>query len=267
MSFWSAETSIFGGKPIELYRFTRGSVSWRYCTSRNSIVYNGATYAPAYIKRNNIVSTGAAGRATLQITVSATNPLVAEYFAGIPTAPTRVSVYRKHVNEDEIGSVWGGRIVTVSFTDDEATLNCEPISTRLKGIGASPAYQSLCPYLLFGDQCRAVDNRISTVVQNITGRVVTLGTLPPGLTPLYFVGGVIRFGDHAWMIVGQSGPVITLSQEPVGLTNGASVSLSAGCDHTAYGVEGCQKFNNLDNFGGFPFFPDRNPFQGDPINQ
>lgn len=265
MSFLSAEISIFGGKPIELYEFRRGNTSWHFNTSRKDFIYLSNTYSSVYVKRDNIRSTGANGRQALNITVAADNPLAVTYLGGMPAQATTLAIYRKHVGEDEIGQVWAGRVVNVEFSGDEATLKCEPISTALRRNGLRAMYQVLCRHALYGPHCRAIDNRITASVAEVSGQNVTVGgfVLPPQAK--YFAGGTMRSGDDAWLISDQNGVVLTLAQPPLGLISGATVTLSAGCDHTAFSNNGCAKFNNLDNFGGFPFMPKRNPFGNDPI--
>lgn len=45
---------------------------------------------------------------------------------------------------------------------------------------------------------------------------------------------------------------------PVAIEVGSGVQLTAGCDHS---TSTCQsRFDNLDNYGGFPFIPTKNPF-------
>ncbi|AEY69557.1 tail assembly protein [Burkholderia phage vB_BceS_AH2] len=265
MSFLSAETSIFGGRPIELYEFKRGTQIWRFCTARKNTIFNGNVFQPTYIKRDNLRSTSANGRQALNVTVAATNPIPVSYIGGMPAQVTTLTIYRQHVGEPEVGQVWGGRIVNVEFSGDEAVLKCEPIGTALRRIGLRASYQVLCRHALFGPHCQALDNRISGNVAQVIGQNVTVGgfTLPPQAK--YFAGGTMRHGDDAWLIVEQNGVVLTLSQPPIGLKSGDAISLSAGCDHTAYGENGCKKFNNLDNFGGYPFMPKRNPFGNNPI--
>jgi uncharacterized phage protein (TIGR02218 family) len=267
MSFLSAETSIFGAKPIELYKFKRGSTVWLLCTSRKPVVYNGETYQPEYIKRDNMRSTGALGRQALNVTISATNALAKSYLGGMPSQVTTLTIYRKHVGEAEVGQVWAGRVVSIEFSGDEASVRCEPISTALRRIGLRATYQVLCRHALYGPQCRAVKVPYTGAVSSVSGQNVTVsiaGGLPANAK--YFTGGTMRFGDDAWLISDQNGIVMTLAQPPLGLKSGDSITLTAGCDHTAYGPNGClEKFDNLDNFGGFPFMPKRNPFGNDPI--
>ena len=41
------------------------------------------------------------------------------------------------------------------------------------------------------------------------------------------------------------------------------VTLVAGCDHSMAVCAG--RFDKLDNYGGFPFIPPKNPFDGTPV--
>ena len=54
--------------------------------------------------------------------------------------------------------------------------------------------------------------------------------------------------------------MLTLSRAVPGLLTGAAITLYPGCDHTR--ATCAAKFANLDNFGGFPWIPTRNPFDG-----
>jgi len=265
MSFLSAETSIFGGKPIELYEFKRGTTTWRLNTSRKDQTYNGNVFSTAYVKRDNLRSTGTLGREAINITIAASHALAQSYLGGMPAQVTTLTIYRMHVGEPEVGQVWAGRIVNISFVNDEATVKCEPISTALRRVGLRATYQVLCRHALYGPQCRATDARISATVSEVNGELVTVSGFTLPAQPKYFAGGTIRSGDDAWLIADQNSTVLTLAQPPIGLVSGAPITLSAGCDHTAYGDNGCKKFSNLDNFGGFPFMPKRNPFGNDPI--
>lgn len=263
MSFLSAETSTYGGKPIELYKFTRGSIAWLLNTSTRPVVFNGDTYLPDYVKRGNLLSTAQLGRQQLMVTIRADHDLAVSYIGGMPAQPTILTVFRQHVGESEVGTVWAGRVTSISFAEDEATVACDPISTALKRLGLRSTYQVLCRYALYGPQCRAVDNRTAGSVSSVVGNTVTVALDDTPADDLY-TGGTIRSGEDAWLITKQTGLILTISSPPQGLQSGAAVTMSLGCDHTT-GTNGCQKFANLDNYGGFPFMPDRNPFGNNPI--
>jgi len=68
---------------------------------------------------------------------------------------------------------------------------------------------------------------------------------------------------HRRMILSHVGDTVTLTAAILGLAPGSTVTAFAGCDHT---ISTCDsKFNNRENFGGFPYFPSINPFAGGPI--
>lgn len=77
----------------------------------------------------------------------------------------------------------------------------------------------------------------------------------------------INGGDDARLILSQSGDDLQLLLPFPDSILGSTVVILAGCDHT---VTTCDsKFNtpsdpqsNVVNFGGFPFVPTKNPFEG-----
>ena len=80
----------------------------------------------------------------------------------------------------------------------------------------------------------------------------------------YYVGGILRLeGGGQRMITGHTGPVLTLSRSLDGLSPGKLAKISPGCDHSK--AQCVDKFNNLVNFGGFPYIPLKNPFSGSSI--
>ena len=80
----------------------------------------------------------------------------------------------------------------------------------------------------------------------------------------YFMGGMIRAPDGSLrFVIHHVGDVLTLSRKHEGLVEDSQVTLYPGCDRTK---ETCiSKFNNLSNFGGFPYIPVKNPFGGSSI--
>jgi hypothetical protein len=59
------------------------------------------------------------------------------------------------------------------------------------------------------------------------------------------------------MIVSESGSSVELLY-PVDIAVSTNVVLTVGCDHSTSTC--ASRFNNLDNYGGFPFIPSKNPF-------
>jgi len=65
------------------------------------------------------------------------------------------------------------------------------------------------------------------------------------------------------MITAHASGAILMVDSIEGVTEGSTVTLWPGCART---MNAClNKFNNLDNYGGLPFLPSKNPFSGDAL--
>lgn len=256
------------GTPIELYRFTRGPETWLLSTGRRRITLGTDNFDPDYVKRENIRSTGDKGREKIVITMANDHPIVAAYAGGVPGFPTTVSILRTNDNGATVQYIWSGRVVTNEFVGNEGKLNCEPISTTLKRLGLRRPYQVLCPLVLYDpNSCRAVDVTSAATVTAISGTVITVAISDFGVDLAgRFAGGKMRFGPNIYFVqdyqIVSGAHIVSLSGPALGLTVGSAVTLSRGCSHDTIG---CTSFSNLDNYGGYPYMPQRNPFGLNPI--
>lgn len=67
------------------------------------------------------------------------------------------------------------------------------------------------------------------------------------------------------MVTNSAGLQCVLSTSINDLTTGATLRFYAGCNHS---VVTCKdKFNNVNNYGGCPFVPTRNPFSTGVITE
>ena len=86
-----------------------------------------------------------------------------------------------------------------------------------------------------------------------------------GLQPdNYYTGGLIRITitgvPHARAILTHTGDDIEIDLGIPGLAVGNVLQTLPGCDRT---INTCiNKFNNVDNYGGFPYIPIKNPMGG-----
>jgi hypothetical protein len=110
---------------------------------------------------------------------------------------------------------------------------------------------------------------VTTNVTSIIGATLTLSGI--GAYPInYFAGGMIQWtnplvvAEERRLIRSSFSGSIVLVSTPVGLVSGDTVKLYPGCDHSI-GENGCERFNNTDNFGGFPHTPMKNPFGSEPL--
>jgi uncharacterized phage protein (TIGR02218 family) len=266
MSYAAQENSIASGHPVELYRFALGTNRWTFTSGQTAVVYQSETYEPVPIRRSGIEQGNEINRASLEITLPRDNILVDQFIASPPDGVMSVTIYRYHVTDtaNETIVLWKGRVGVARLSGSDLILKCEPIATSLKRPGLRARYQLLCRHPLYSAGCGVAKASFVTsgTVASISGTTVQVddaASKPDG----YFVAGMLATNKGQRMIIGHSGANITLIAPMPSLAVGDSVQLYAGCDHST--ATCLNRFNNLANFGGFPYIPQKNPFSGDPI--
>lgn len=271
MTYDAREISADLGAPVEIYEFTRGAYRLRFTSADAPVVYVGQTFAPMPITRTSIEAGLEAVRATLTVTVPRTMEVADWHRVAPPADVVTLTIWQRHLGDpnNEFAVIWRGRVVSVDFQGAAAEIACESVYTSIRRAGLRRAYQRTCPHVLYSGECRASSTAFETVgtIGSVAGLVVTsavFGALASG----YLVGGFIQLPRISGQferrgIVAHTGSNITLSQATEGLIVGAVFSVFPGCDHT---MPTCSsKFSNLPNYGGMPYLPTKNPFDGSPV--
>jgi uncharacterized phage protein (TIGR02218 family) len=266
MTYAIYEASAQDGQPVELYRFALGVEKWTFTSGQDKVVYQYEAYEPATIRRSGIEQGNEINRAGLDITLSRDSALASLFIASPPEGVVSVTIYRYHVTDtdNEVVVLWKGRVGGARLSGSELMLRCEPVATSLKRPGLRARYQLLCGHVLYSAGCGALKEsfRVDGTVAAVSGaavQVAAAASKPSG----YFVAGMLQTDVGARMIVGHAGANLDLIAPLPGLAVGQDVRLYAGCDRS---TSTClNRFNNLANFGGFPYIPQKNPFAGDAI--
>ena len=265
MSYTDFEQSAHNGHPLELYRFSLGTQQWLYTSADHVVVYGENEYQPVFIKRGGFVKGGDAQKSTLEIDLAASNPLALLFRAGWLSEIMLVTVYRHHYGDTDFVPLWKGRVTGCKWVGSVATITSDSVATLFKRAGLRRVYQVGCPHVLFGAACSldAEDWDSTESVSEVNDTVITVSGIA-ALGSGYFTGGMLQYGDEVRLIVVHAGDDLSLVDKINDLVVGAEVTLWPGCAHT---VNACaSKFDNLDNYGGLPYLPDTNPFNGsDPI--
>lgn len=263
MTYNAKEISEFGGAPVELYEFMKGTDYYRFTSADEDIAVNlppNVTFERAVIKRASFEKKSDMGKASLRIEVPHDNAVAKLFRIFVPSDTIILTIYRKHRNDTEVITFWKGFVRSVSWAGPMAMMECDPIIVLLETVGVRFQYQALCNHMLFSSSCGVSQAAFSHagIISAIAANVITssvIGTYPAG----YFDGGQILLasGDRR-MITATSGNDVTLLLPFEGLALGQAITAIAGCDrnHTTC----LSKFSNLDNFGGFPSIPYKNPF-------
>ncbi len=274
MPYQEIEESSHSGSPVELYTFSRGVQEWRYTSFSEDITFNNKNYTAAPIERGKIEATPDLGKVNLKIQTVRTLDFLTQYIASSPSDVINLVVTRFHLGDTDSTTPWRGRVTNVRFEEVEATITCQPIYTAVKRPGLRRVYQSSCPHVLYNSPCNIIQTNYTTSAQvsAVGGNTITSPSFiinNANFGPEWFTGGMVLFtgngvNDRRFITDhNNSTGTITVSLPFTDLTVGDTVSAFPGCDHTTVTCKG--KFNNLNNYGGFPYIPDKNPMDGTPI--
>lgn len=261
------ESSVESSRPVELYTFAQGSASYRYSSNESSITIGGTTWDGEAIGRNDIVQ-GADDRSrTLDITLPATNSFVSQFISTPPAQKITVSVIRLQIDETPSFTqtlIFKGVVRSVEFSDDGLTAVVHLQSIESDGSKIIPPYtfMGMCNHVLYGTGCGVSpsDHSFTGPVSAIDGDIVTLdGADASGVD---FVGGFCKpVGTNDFrMILAQDGDDLTLLLPFQNDPTGSNVQAFAGCDHIV-DSDCAVVFDNVKRFGGFPWVPEKNPFE------
>jgi hypothetical protein len=240
--------------------------TYHYTNAERPVTVNGVTYKPIPVNQGRIVASGTLDNATLEIQLPSSTE-VAELFRVYPPSHVVTLVIRQgHLGETEFPVVWTGRVVGASRTEQEVTLQCEPVSTSLARPGLRRNYQHGCPHALYGPQCNANMILATTpvTVESVSGSIVKLpnGWTTPERAPKY-ISGMVRRTTPSGIVTMRTilnvtnGRELHLTSAIPDLAPGDTIEVILGCNHQ---MDDCMNLHyNIHNFGGCPWIPKKNP--------
>lgn len=265
MTYDALETSVHGGRPVELYLFQSASEAWQYTSADQDITVSALLYSAVPIGRGEIESGENVAKANLVINTAINTPLVTRWMEHTLDELITLTIYRYHDGDAEVVAYWKGRVLSISVTGPEASIQCESVFTSLKRPGLRARYQKSCRHALYQRGCNVTKATfaVAGVVSAVDGAQVTV-TGADAFDDRYFTGGMLETADGIFKtITGHAGENLAMSGPVHGLEATDAVTLYPGCDHS---METCDEvFDNLDNYGGFPWIPPSNPMGGSSI--
>lgn len=256
----------------ELYRFSEqgSNLVWTFTSGNQVVTHNSEDYLPTAISRSTIESRNELVRANLDIKVTLTNAAALRWMSDNGENIVSLSLFERNRN-GTVSTIWKGRLVSIIPGMTDIVLKFESIFTSLRRPGLRARYQKSCRHALYSRGCNLdpADFEIDVLLTELSGTVATI-PLAASQTDGYYTGGMLRAPDGVLSyIISHVGERITLQRASFSLISAVdvglpvSVKLYPGCNHSR---EVCNsKFNNLLNYGGFDFIPQKNPMGGSSI--
>lgn len=256
MTFRLLETSQIEANPAELYVFESDAISYQYTNHDADIVHPVlGVFTAQTLKRGSINQGSESNKNSLSIISQPDLPLF-NHYRGIPLLGLMsLTIYKCHLIDFDAVAIWRGKVLGVELADGEATIKCEPLSVSLNRIGLHRLYSRSCAHTLYDDFCKVAKTAVAATVLAVDGVTVYLDT---SLTSGHYVGGMLEKanGSSKLMILNNVGNELNLIYSAT-LEAGDIVHLYQGCDKQ---LGTCNnRFNNVLNFGGFPWMPSKNP--------
>ena len=244
---------------VELYNFDSSGSNWRFTSADRNLEYGSDVYtAVPGLKRGQIGSMGSIHKADLKIEAPRDNDLVGLFTVSRPESIVSTSIFEADYPVTEVNLIWKGRIVGVALKDSLATIACESIFTSLGRPGLRAMYQIVCRHGLYQAGCNlsSGDFAVSAAVSANDGLALTVPAAA-GYEDGYFAGGYLTMDGQYVMIISHTGSAIGIDRPVIGT---GAATLFPGCDHSITMCHG--RFDNVLNFGGYPYIPGRTPFAG-----
>lgn len=271
MSFEQVEQSEALGTPVELYEFSYTGEQFCYTSAAKDEVKEHTIFRAIPIQRSDLKVTDDLGKQDLTITLALDSEVAEVFRVAPPSEVVSLKIFRKHRldNQEEFSILWVGRVLGASWGKFEVELQAESALTSLNRKISRRRYSPTCSHMLYSRACGVRQETVETqtVVVEVTGNIIQTNLT---YADDWFAGGVMtwqipnsgRIETRSIMRSPSTGEM-ELNSSPLGLRAGMSIKVYPGCGHT---LQVCHsKFNNAENYGGFPFFPEKNPFGDAPI--
>lgn len=263
----------------ELFLFAQDDKEWRFTNADRDITEGGELFASVPIGRDDFESSRDITKANLPVFLDRRNPLAQEFLAYVGDAITSVTVWKWDPDTNGFVVEWKGRVSTDTIEGNEVTLECESVFTSLRRPGLRARFQKTCRHALYDGGCKADREQFAVEApwQEYNGSLLRVDAAA-GYSSGWFSAGMVKAPDgtlrfilnHSGNLLSLSRPIETLAEVSDGYGNNyggfygsSTVTLYPGCTKSRAVCK--NKFGNLNNYGGFPWVPTKNPFGGSSI--
>ncbi len=260
------EASRQDSQPVALFEFRLFGVSYGYTPSQTDRTVGGVDYISTRVKRDPIILGKQVRKRALRIRVPQSN-IFANLYVGTPpggTAEISIRRYQAADTTQELIELFTGRVMSVQFDEENATIACQGIEGVVSRNVLRIANMATCNHVLYGPGCN-VDPTPHTLtnleITAINGTTITVAGSDPGSFSAR--GGFVRptgANVDQRVVLSQSGEDLRLMLPFRDLTVGSRVDVLRGCNHIV--TEDCAVvFNNVIQNLSFHQSPKRNPWR------
>ncbi len=244
----------------ELIKITIGDSVWSYTSTNENVEYDSITYIPEIIKIGNLVISDDFYKTNLTVNISSQNEFIRSFIAGSPDISVVIDIFRYTPETDSAITFFHGEIMSVTINEKTSKITCNQSSVRLSKQMMTNYFQKPCRHILYSKTgCRLNRNsyKIKGTILTMNGNVITMSGVTSNDSS-YYLAGEIKTGLERKTITkyNPSTKAITLMRNLVKAKIGDAITIYAGCDHTK---ESCYAKNNILNFGGHSYIPEKNP--------
>lgn len=274
MTYNASETSLESGTPVELYRFDIGGTLFLRTSADDDFTVSApdpfqGVYTSTTITRNKVKQTSQRGQnGALEIKTLASDEIVTRYISIPPGQRAELTIIRIHRDDGDAETLtyWEGVLRTLAFEGEarEVVMRVDQTTAATNRQIPRFTFSATCNHTHYDGRCKVDKDSAAfkkdLVVSAQNGNVYTL-TGAGAFGADFFERGYLEFNGDFRSILSQSGDDLTVilpfSSSPVGST----ISARAGCK-LRIATDCDTKFSNSLNFGGFPYIPTKNPFEG-----
>ena len=269
MTYDAYDVSVESGDPIHLYQFTRSGQTWRFTDIARNYTALSETWSSVSLKGGRIIASKDFQKSQVDLEFPITNEFAKKFLLETIIDRTALTIYRGYIGDPDQQFVvyWKGSVSGSKVNGKIITLRCEHILSAMRQSGLRSLFQRNCRYTLYRRGCNLEieDFAVSAGVSDIDGRTLVVSEAAYEADGWY-AGGAIRAQDGVLLYVeSHVGDTLVLdfAYEGLEVSSGQDVKIYPGCNLLRTTCK--DKFDNLDNFGGFPFIPTRNIFDGQVI--
>lgn len=268
VDFDTLESSVESSRPIEIYTIAIGVDTFRFTSHSADVAIGVNTWEAIPISRGAVGQGAEERRRTVTVTLPTDNSFAQQYLNIVPGQRTVVNIIRLQRDETPAFAtqalIFKGLVASAQFTNDgnEVQLTLRSIEAAASRTIPRFTFMGLCNHVLFDNGCKVNPASFSMVgpAAAVSGNILTV-TGANGQANGYWTGGWCKPNAQSdfRLILAHSGNNLTLLLPFATNVLAADIQVFAGCNHQMTG-DCATKFDNVLEFGGFPFVPTKNIF-------